>query len=45
MMPKDQLTSSEYYMTSTSTQDPSLTYVEIVVRAANYTVDELKKET
>ena len=30
-------------MTSTSTQNPSLTYMAIAARAANYAVDELKK--
>lgn len=31
-------------MTSTSTQNPSLTYMTLAARAANYAVDELKKQ-
>ena len=30
-------------MTSTSTQNPSLTYMAIAARSANYAVDEMKK--
>jgi choline dehydrogenase-like flavoprotein len=30
-------------MTSTSTQNPSLTYMAFAARAANFAVDELKK--
>jgi hypothetical protein len=30
-------------MTSTSTQNPSLTYMAFAARAANYAVEELKK--
>ena len=30
-------------MTSTSTQNPSLTYMAITARAANFAVDEMKK--
>jgi hypothetical protein len=30
-------------MTSTGTQNPTLTFMAITARAANYVVDELKK--
>ena len=30
-------------MTSTSTQNPSLTFMALTARAANYAIDELKK--
>jgi choline dehydrogenase-like flavoprotein len=30
-------------MTSTSTQNPSLTYMAMTARAANYAIDEMKK--
>jgi len=31
-------------MTSTGTQNPTLTYMAITARAANHAVDELKKK-
>jgi hypothetical protein len=32
-------------MTSTSTQNPSLTFMAITARAANYAINQLKKTT
>tara|TARA_B110000285_G_scaffold235393_1_gene316820 strand:- start:2529 stop:2654 length:126 start_codon:yes stop_codon:yes gene_type:complete len=32
-------------MTSTSTQNPSLTFMAITSRAANYAIEEMKKGT
>ncbi len=31
------------FMTSTGTQNPTLTYMAVTARAANYAVDEMKK--